>query len=338
MKTVRAGRAAAALLGMMTCLSVPMTAWAGQVVLDDRAGILAGGRRQVEQAAAQAPFDVRILTRRNMSSKAELDRLVDDAARLAGGNTVALGVDTGLRRVHIAAHNAWLDSGHVDEAQRTAGTRFRSGDWAGGMAAAIDQLAAAAQSRRAAAGQAVGGAAAGRAPADARSGAPASAGRSEASRGASERHGFPWGLILLLIGGFILLRLFLARGRSRQSQASRRGFGYGHPGAGSPAHGPGGQPPGYGRPGDYGAGGSGRGGAGRGGGLLGGLGGGILGYMLGRHARGQDPRGPDDQPPQAGGGDAGGFASGGDSGEFGAGGDSGDFGGGGDGGGDSGDF
>ena len=311
-----------------TAVGVMITAFiagatAGSVTFDDEADLFRNGKSQIESAALSAPFQVRAITRENSTSKAELDREVDNLARRAPSGTVVIGVDPGLRHLHIAANNAYVDAAAVDDAQRTAGSHFRNNDWVGGYAAAVSNLSQVALAsrqgttgnRNTASSPAVGG--------GTRTGSP--------SGGRTGGGGIPWLMIILAIAAiFFVRRLF------RRRQQAYAGYGqqpYQDPndprmsdpryqgGAGyDPRYGPGYEP-------------QQRRGGGMLGGLLGGLGGGMLGYNLGRRSRQDDPN--------SGGGILGGGSSGSaDSGGFVSGSsDSGDFGGGDSGGsGDSGDF
>jgi hypothetical protein len=290
-------------LALAALVATTALAQAGSVRIDDQANLLGSGRSQIESAALSSPFQIQVLTRSNSRSKAELDEIIDDIARGGRDGTLAMGVDSTLRHLHIAANNAYVDRAAVDDAQRLAGTHFKNQDWAAGFAAAIQQLSSVAMASRS-----------GGTDRTQTAGVPATTGGGTrpTSPGGGGRGGLPWGLILLGIAAFFLFRMFRRRRTATAygpEDARYQNVPYDRGQDMRPGY-----DPRYTEP-------QRRSGLG---GLLGGLGGGMLGYHLGRR-KGQSEKGGLGSPggtsrgttPRS---DPGGFVSGSsDAGDFGGG-------------------
>ena len=284
---------------LLSLLLVPATALAGTLQIRDPGDVLPVQEEASLREAARAwPFDARLVVTTELSSRADFDRYV--GAQVASPNMVVLGIDPAHHRTSV----------HFGTGTRIARDRFRAiedsgdgwfrqGQWRGGIEAIFSS-----------ASSAVG------------SGSPGSLAGDPAGSAPS----FPWGLMLLGLGGVAIAVMVFRAARNRAPagamgsdpyRAQQYPPGY-NPGAYGPGYGPGNGP----QPGGMG---------GLGAGILGAGVGGLAGYALGsaianreEHHGGDHYAGSD-----AGGGtenyDAGGSTSGWDSGGDGGG----DFGGGG---------
>lgn len=307
---------------LLALLLVPATALAGTLQIRDPGDVLPPlEETNLREAARAWPFDARVVVTTEMSSRADFDRYV--GAQVASANMVVVGVDPTHRMTSVHFGTGTRIARERFSAIENAGDGwFRQGQWRGGIEAILSS-----------ASSAVG------------SGSPGTVanGPLESSPVGSpqEAPSFPWGLVLLGLGGVAVLAMVF---RGMRNRAQMGGMG---PGAdpyraqqyppgynpNGPAYGPG-YGPGYGP----------QGGSGLGAGILGAGVGGLAGYALGsamanreEHHGGDGGFGGSDNSGGGGGGfDAGGSSSGWDDGGGGGGGF--DGGGGGDAGGGGGDW
>ncbi|MDO9019200.1 MAG: hypothetical protein Q8S73_11640 [Deltaproteobacteria bacterium] len=295
---------------LLAAVLVPTTALAGNLQIRDPGDVLPAQEEVSLREAARAwPFDARVVVTTEMSSRADFDRYV--GAQVASANMVVVGVDPThrLTSVHFGTGTR-IARARFSAIENAGDGWFRQGQWRSGIEAILTS-----------ANSAVGSGSPG-----AVAGSPAGASESRSNESAPS---FPWGLVLLGLGG-VAIAVMVFRAARNRAQVGPMG-----PGAdpyraqqyppGYNPNGPGGYGPGYGGPG-YGPQQGGMGGLGAG--ILGAGVGGLAGYALGSHMANRDESHGADHVAgsdnNGGGFDAGGSSSGWDDG----GGGGGDFGGG----------
>jgi uncharacterized membrane protein YgcG len=211
---------------LLVAVLAPATALAGTLQIRDPGDVLPAQEEASLRQAAQAwPFDARVVVTTEMPSRAAFSRYV--GAQVAGPNMVVVGVDP-LHR---------LTSVHFGTGTRIARSRFRAiedagdgwfrqGQWSGGVEAIFTSAASA-----------VG------------SGSPVAGGGAQLDGGQESAPSFPWGLMLLGVGG-VLIAVMVFRAMRNRSQAYPMGpgvdpyraqqypQGYGAPGGYNPGYGP----------------------------------------------------------------------------------------------------
>jgi len=206
----------------------------------------------LREAARAWPFDARVVVTTEMSSRADFDRYV--GAQVASANMVVVGVDPTHRMTSVHFGTGTRIARERFSAIENAGDGwFRQGQWRGGIEAILSSASSAVGSGSP--GTVANG------PMDSRQEAPS----------------FPWGLVLLGLGGVAVLAMVFRAARNRTQMGMGPGAdpyraqqyppGYNPNG---PAYGPG-YGPGYGP----------QGGSGLGAGILGAGVGGLAGYALG---------------------------------------------------------
>lgn len=299
---------------LLAILLVPTTALAGTLQVRDPGDVLpAQEEASLREVARAWPFDARVVVTTEMSSRAEFDRYV--GAQVASANMVVVGVDPSHRMTSVHFGTGTRIARARFSAIENAGDGwFRQGQWRGGVEAILSS-----------ASSAVG------------SGSPGTLAQGPASSDQSAPS-FPWGLMLLGLGGVVIAVMVFRAARNR-SQMGAPGYG-GDPyraqqyppgyNPNGPNYGPG-YGPGYGPQ-------QGGGMGGLGAGILGAGVGGLAGYALGssmanrEEQHGGDHHAGSSDDNSSSGYDAGGSSSGWDDGGGGGGGDfgGGDSGGGGD--------
>jgi len=294
---------------LLATLLIPTTALAGTLQIRDPGDVLpAMEEANLREAARAWPFDARVVVTTEMSSRADFDRYVGN--QVASANMVVVGVDPMHRMTSVHFGTGTRIARSRFSAIENAGDGwFRQGQWRGGIEAILSS-----------ASSAVGSGSPGSvasAPADSRDEAPS----------------FPWGLMLLGLGGVAIAVMVFRAARNRaqmqgmgpgadpyRAQQYPPGYNPNGPGAYGPGYGPGyGPQPGMG---------------GLGAGILGAGVGGLAGYAIGSAMANRDESHGGDHYAGSGGGDSSSFDAGGSS----SGWDDGGGGGGCDGGGGGGDF
>ncbi len=285
---------------LLAALLIPVTAAAGTLQVRDPSDMLtAQDEAGLREAARAWPFDARVVVTTEMSSRSALDRYV--GAQVSSPNMVVVGVDPTHRFTSVHFGTGTRIARDRYSAIENAGDQwFRAGQWRGGVEAIF-----------ASANGAVGSGAA----------SPAAAG--EATN--SEAPSFPWGLMLLGIGGVLVVVMVFRAMRNRQAMGGAYG---GDPYRAQQGPGPYGQPggfaPGYGP--NYGPGYGPQQGSGLGAGILGAGLGGVAGYALGSAMANRDEHhgadanaGSDHSSNYDAGGSSSGWDDGGGGGDFGGG-------------------
>jgi len=300
---------------LLAALLVPTTALAGTLQIRDPGDVLPALEEvNLREAARAWPFDARVVVTTEMSSRADFDRYVGN--QVASANMVVVGVDPTHRMTSVHFGTGTRIARERFSAIENAGDGwFRQGQWRGGIEAILSS-----------ASSAVG------------SGSPGTVASAPAGS-REEAPSFPWGLMLLGLGGVAIAVMVFRAARNRaqmgamgpgadpyRAQQYPPGYNPNGPGAYGPGYGPGYGP----QPGGMG---------GLGAGILGAGVGGLAGYAIGSAMANRDEQhggdhhaGSDDSG--GGGFDAGGSSSGWDDGGGGGGFD----GGGGDSGGGGGDW
>jgi hypothetical protein len=305
---------------LLAGLLVPTAALAGNLQVRDPGDVLpAMEETNLREAARAWPFDARVVVSSEMTSRADFDRYV--GAQVASANMVVVGVDPTHRFTSVHFGTGTRIARERFSAIENAGDGwFRQGQWRGGIEAILSS-----------ANSAVG------------SGSPGTRADGPVGNTNDSAPSFPWGLMLLGLGGVAIAVMVFRAARNRaqmgpmgpgadpyRAQQYPPGYNPNGPGAYGPGYGPGYGP----QPGGMG---------GLGAGILGAGVGGLAGYALGSHMANRDeshgsPGGFGSSSDDSGGSsfDAGGSSSGWDDGGGGGGGDFG--GGGGDAGGGGGDW
>ncbi|MBK6534946.1 MAG: hypothetical protein IPF99_37015 [Deltaproteobacteria bacterium] len=300
---------------LLAALLVPTTALAGTLQIRDPGDVLPAQEEvNLREAARAWPFDARVVVTTEMSSRADFDRYVGN--QVASANMVVVGVDPTHRMTSVHFGTGTRIARARFSAIENAGDGwFRQGQWRGGIEAILSS-----------ASSAVG------------SGSPGSVAMAPAGS-REEAPSFPWGLMLLGLGGVAIAVMVFRAARNRaqmgamgpgadpyRAQQYPPGYNPNGPGAYGPGYGPGYGP----QPGGMG---------GLGAGILGAGVGGLAGYAIGSAmANREEQHGGDHHAGSDGGGDSSGFDAGGSSSGWDDGGGGGGFDGGGDSGGGGGDW
>ena len=232
---------------LLAALFIPSAALAGTLQIRDPGDVLAAQDEQGLRAAAAAwPFDARVVVTTELTSRADFDRYV--GAQVAAANMVVVGVDPAHHRtsVHFGTGTR-IARDRFSVIENAGDGWFRQANWRGGIEAILTSASGA-----------VG------------SGSPGAVADGPAREGQSAPS-FPWGLLLLGLGGVAIAVMVFRAARNRSEAAAMNGGGdpyraQQYP----PGYNPGAYGPGYG-PG-YGP---------QGGGGMGGLGAGIVGAGVG---------------------------------------------------------
>ncbi len=244
---------------LLAALLIPVTASAGTLQVRDPSDMLtAQDEAGLRDAARAWPFDARVVVTSEMPSRASLDRYV--GAQVSEPNMVVVGVDPTHRFTSVHFGTGTRIARDRFSAIENAGDQwFRAGQWRSGVEAIFTS-----------ANGAVGSAAAGEITNRDAVGATSN----------REAPSFPWGLMLLGIGGVIVVVMVFRAMRNRQAMGGAYGGDPYRAQQGPGPYGqPGGYPPGYGP--NYGPGYGPQQGSGLGAGLIGAGLGGVAGYALG---------------------------------------------------------
>ena len=236
---------------LFAALLLPASAFAGNLQVRDPGDVLPAQDEASLRADARAwPFDARVVVTTDMSSRADFDRYVGQ--QVGSANMVVVGVDPAHRHTSVHFGTGTRIARDRFGAIENAGDQwFRQGQWRTGVEAILSS-----------ANSAVG------------SGSPLAAG-DERARGNEGAPAFPWGLMLLGIGGVAVAVMVFRAARSRAQLG-----GGGYPGV-DPYRAQQ-YPPGYNPGPNYGPGyGPQPGIGGLGAGILGAGVGGLAGYALG---------------------------------------------------------
>ena len=288
---------------LLAALLVPSAAFAGTLQIRDPGDVLPAQEEvNLREAARAWPFDARVVVSTEISSRADFDRYV--GAQVASANMVVVGVDPAHR--HTSVHfgtGTRIARARFSAIENAGDGWFRQGQWRGGIEAILSS-----------ASSAVG------------SGSPGSVAMAPAGS-REEAPSFPWGLMLLGLGGVAIAVMVFRAARNRaaagpmgpgdpyRAQQYPPGYNPNGPGAYGPGYGPGYGP----QPGGMG---------GLGAGILGAGVGGLAGYALGsamanrdEHHGGDHYAGSDDSGSSSfdAGGSSSGWDDGGGGGDFGGG-------------------
>jgi hypothetical protein len=246
---------------LLAGLLVPTVALAGTLQVRDPGDALpALDEANLREAARAWPFDARVVVSSEMSSRAEFDRYI--GAQVASANMVVVGVDPAhhFTSVHFGTGTR-IARERFSAIENTGDGWFRQGQWRGGIEAIL-----------ASASSAVGSGSPGTSS-DSPMGSNPLGNRNESAPS------FPWGLVLLGLGGVAVAAMVFRAARNRAQVGPMGGDPYraqqyppGYNPNGPGGYGPGGGP-GY-APQQGGMGGLGAG-------VLGAGVGGLAGYALG---------------------------------------------------------
>lgn len=258
---------------LLAGLLAPTAALAGNLQVRDPGDALpALEEANLREAARAWPFDARVIVSSEMSSRADFDRYV--GAQVSSANMVVVGVDPAhhFTSVHFGTGTR-IARERFSAIENTGDGWFRQGQWRGGIEAILSS-----------ASSAVGSGSPGAGTSGPLSNGPLGNGPLGNGDSNQSAPSFPWGMILLGLGG-VAVAVMVFRAARNRAQAGPMG-----PGAdpyraqqyppGYNPNGPGGYGPGYG-PQQGGMGGLGAG-------ILGAGVGGLAGYALGSHMANRD--------------------------------------------------